>query len=119
MTNKSGRLLNSFGFALKGLKMVLRSQQNIWIHIIVSCLVVVSGFFAKLSANEWCIITLTIILVLSLEIVNTAIEKLVDFISPGFHEQAGIVKDISAGAVLLAATGAIIVGLIIFLPRIF
>ena len=112
-----GRLLNSFGYAVKGLKIVLRSQQNIWIHLTIACIVVVSGFSAKLSATEWCIIVLAIFLVLAMETVNSAIEKLVDFISPGFHEQAGMVKDISAAAVLITAIGAVIVGFIIFIPR--
>lgn len=99
--------------------MVLSTQQNVWIHIVVSCLVMVAGIFARLTAVEWCIIVLTISLVLAMEIMNTAIEKLVDFVSPGFHEQAGLIKDISAAAVLLAAAGAVIAGLIIFVPKVF
>jgi diacylglycerol kinase len=110
--------IKSFGNAFRGLKLVMASEKNFRIHIFVACVVIMAGFFAKLTANEWCIIMVTIILVLVLEIMNTAIEKLVDFVSPGFHEQAAWVKDISAAAVLLAATGAVITGLIIFLPKI-
>ncbi|MCX6306362.1 MAG: diacylglycerol kinase family protein [Bacteroidetes bacterium] len=113
------KVLKSFGFAFNGLRMVLSTQQNVWIHIVVSCLVMVAGIFARLTAVEWCIIVLTISLVLAMEIMNTAIEKLVDFVSPGFHEQAGLIKDISAAAVLLAAAGAVIAGLIIFVPKVF
>lgn len=114
-----GKLLKSFGYAFKGLKIVAGSQQNFWIHIIVACIVVICAILLKLNVVEWCIIVLCIFVVLALEILNTAIEKLVDFVSPGFHQQAGIVKDISAAAVFLAAIAAVIIGLIIFLPKIF
>jgi diacylglycerol kinase (ATP) len=118
MNHKAGKLINSFKYALKGLKIVSATQQNFWIHIGVACLVVVAGVFASLTVMEWCIIVITIFLVLTMETFNTAIEKLVDFISPGFQEQAGAVKDISAAAVLLAAIGAVIAGMIIFIPKV-
>lgn len=109
-------MLKRFGYALKGLKVVLH-QQNFLIHLAVAALVIIAGFYTGVSSSEWCILILTISLVLAMETINTAIEKLVDFISPGFHVQAGMVKDLSAGAVLLTAVGAVIVGLIIFLPK--
>ena len=112
------KLLKSFGYAFKGLKRVFVSEQNFRIHLIVAFIVVVSGIFARLTPMEWCIIVTTIFLVLAMEVVNTAIEKLVDFVSPGFQEPAGIIKDIAASAVLLTAIAAVIVGLIIFLPRV-
>jgi diacylglycerol kinase len=115
--NPSGRL-KSFAYAFRGLKIVMTGQKNFRIHISVACIVILAGLYERLTESEWCIIIVTIFLVLALEVVNTALEKLVDFISPGFHEQAAIIKDISAAAVLLAATGAVIIGLIIFLPRI-
>jgi diacylglycerol kinase len=118
MNFNPGKLLKSFGYAFNGLKMVLSSQQNFWIHLVVACFVVGAGMFSNLSASEWCIISIVIFLVLAMELLNTAVEKLVDFVSPGFHEQAGLVKDIAAAAVLLSTIGAVIVGLIIFLPRI-
>ena len=113
-----GKLLKSFGYAFRGLRIVLLSQQNFQVHLCIACLVVAAGIAAGLTAGEWCIILLTIFLVLAMEIVNTAIEKLVDFVSPAYHEKAGIVKDISAAAVLLTAIGAVIVGTFIFLPKI-
>ena len=109
-------MFNRFGYAFKGLKIAL-GQQNFRIHLIVAGLVVVAGFIIGISVNEWGVVILTISLVLAMETMNTAIEKLVDFVSPGFHRQAGMVKDISAGAVLLTAIAAVIVGLIIFIPR--
>jgi diacylglycerol kinase len=117
MNFNPGKLQKSFGCAFNGLKMVLISQQNFRIHIAVIIIVCTAGVFSQLTASEWCIIVMTIFLVLAMETMNTAIEKLVDFISPGFHEQAGIVKDIAAAAVLLSAAAAVIVGLIIFMPR--
>ncbi len=111
-------MYKKFGYALNGLKIVLTTQQNFRIHMVAACIVVTAGFVSGLSATEWCIITTTIFLVLAMEAVNTAIEKLVDFVSPAFHAQAGAVKDISAGAVLLTAVGAVITGIVIFLPRI-
>jgi diacylglycerol kinase len=118
MNLSPAKLLKSFGFAFNGLKLVLGSQQNFWIHLVMAFIVIATGVVSKLTAGEWCILTMAIFLVLAMEVVNTAVEKLVDFISPGFHEQAGIVKDISAAAVLLSAIGAVIVGLVIFLPRV-
>jgi diacylglycerol kinase (ATP) len=112
-----GKLLKSFGFAFKGMGFVIRSQQNFRIHLFVACMVVIAGFFFHITPPEWCIIVLAISMVLAMEILNTAIEKLVDFVSPGFHHQAGIIKDLAAAAVLLTAIGAVIAGIIIFLPK--
>lgn len=117
MKFNAGRFFRSFGFAVKGLGWVFRDQQNLRVHVCVAVLVLIAGSFATLTPPEWCILVTVIFLVLAMEVMNSAIEKLVDFISPGHHEQAGIVKDISAGAVLLTAIGAVIVGMIIFLPK--
>lgn len=117
MNLNPGKLIKGFGYAFKGMNMVVGTQQNFRIHIIISCMVVMAGIFVKLTSVEWCIIVLTISMVLAMETLNTAVEKLVDHISPGFHKQAGMVKDIAAAAVLLTAIAAAITGLIIFLPR--
>jgi diacylglycerol kinase len=84
----------------------------------VTIMVVIAGLMLKVSGIEWSILIGFIALVLSLELVNTSIEKLVDLISPDYHQQAGLVKDISAGAVLIAAIAAVIAGLTIFLPKV-
>ena len=112
-----GRLIKGFGYAFKGLRIVFGSEQNFRIHLGVATIVVISGIFAHLSAVEWCILVTIISLVLAMELINTAIEQFVDLVSPGYHRQAGIVKDISAAAVLLTAVAAVIIGLIIFLPK--
>jgi diacylglycerol kinase len=109
--------LMSFTYAFRGLGVVLSQGHNFRIHLAVACIVVPAGLVARLTAIEWCIVVLSIFLVLAMEVMNTAIEKLVDFVSPGFHRRAGAVKDISAAAVLLTAIGAVIAGMIIFLPR--
>jgi diacylglycerol kinase len=112
------RRLFSFVYAFNGLFFTFRSQLNFRIHIIVGCIVVLCGLIIHLTATEWCILTLAIGLVLSMEALNTAIEQLVDHISPEYHKQAGTVKDIAAGAVLISAITAIVTGLILFLPKI-
>lgn len=111
-------MFKTFTYAIRGLKTVFLSQLNFRIHAGVACLVTLCGIIAGLTPAEWCIIVLAVFLVLATEAVNTAIEKLVDLVTPGFHELAGMVKDIAAGAVLLTVIGAVIAGLIIFLPRI-
>ncbi|MFZ4523070.1 MAG: diacylglycerol kinase family protein [Bacteroidales bacterium] len=111
------KLIKGFGFAFNGLKIVFSSEQNFRIHLVAATLAVITGIFVHLSEIEWCIIVTSIFLVFAMEIMNTAIEKLVDLVSPGFHRQAGIVKDISAAAVLVTAMAAVITGLIIFLPK--
>ena len=112
----SGRL-RSFVFAFKGLRFVIRSQHNFLIHLVIAFIVVFAGLACRLNGTEWCMIVLAMSLVFSMEVMNTAIENLVDLVSPGHHEQAGMVKDIAAGAVLIAAVSSVIVGLIIFIPK--
>jgi diacylglycerol kinase (ATP) len=109
--------IKRFGFAWKGLK-IAAGQQNFRIHLLAALAAVGFGIILHISPAEWCFVVAAIFMVMAMESMNTAVEKLVDFISPGYHEQAGQVKDISAAAVLLAAIGAAVTGLIIFLPKI-
>ena len=109
--------LRSFVYAFNGLKFILRSQLNFRIHLIAGFIVILCGFWARLNATEWCILMVVMGLVISMEAMNTAIEQLVDFVSPDYHKQAGIVKDIAAGAVMLAAITAVVTGIILFLPK--
>lgn len=108
--------IKSFHYAFNGIAVVFRSQYNFLIHLSVLSFVVFAGFFFQISPVEWCMLLLASALVLSLEIVNTAMEFLVDFVSPEYHEKAGIIKDLSAAAVLIASGFAVITGLIIFVP---
>lgn len=106
-------------FALSGLKEVIRTERNFQIHLIATCLVIVCGKFVRLSKIEWAIILLTISLVLITEIINSVIEKLIDYFKPDIHPKAKVIKDMSASAVLVAAFASIVIGLIIFLPKLF
>ncbi|HTH30540.1 MAG TPA: diacylglycerol kinase family protein, partial [Lacibacter sp.] len=94
------------------------SEVNMRIHVAEAVLACIAGFYFNLSAVEWTIIILCIVLVISFELINTAIEELCNMIHPEQHPVIKKIKDISAGAVLLAATGSVIAALIIFLPKI-
>lgn len=110
---------DSFRYAFQGLADLLRSQPNARIHLAMSIVVVLAGFYFNISRTEWVALVLCIALVFALEAVNTALEYLTDLVSPDFHPLAGKAKDAAAAAVLLAAAAAVVVGLIIFLPKIF
>ena len=110
-------MFKRFGYAFKGLHVVLYTQQNFRIHLGILIAVVAAGFWLKISLAEWCVVCCASVAVLALETMNTAIEKLVDLVSPQFNKEAGIIKDLAAGAVLIAAIGAVLAGIIIFLPK--
>lgn len=112
------RLFRSFGFALKGISSVFSSEPNMKIHVGISVFVVLMGFLLRISANEWLVCILCMGLVFSAEMFNTAIETVVNLVSPEKNPLAGKAKDISAGAVFLTAVMSVAVGVIIFLPKI-
>ncbi|MFN0174291.1 MAG: diacylglycerol kinase family protein [Saprospiraceae bacterium] len=109
---------SSFRYAFQGLVDLFKSQANARIHGAAAAAVVLAGFYFQISRTEWIAVTLCILLVFSLEAMNTAIEYLTDLVSPDFHPLAGKAKDVAAAAVLLAALGAVLVGLLIFLPKV-
>lgn len=111
--------LDSFRYAFKGIADLFRHTPNARIHLFVTICVIIAGFFFHITHIEWCILILCIALVLAAEAANTAIEYLTDLVSPDHHPLAGKTKDVAAAAVLLAAIGAAIVGLIIFLPKLY
>lgn len=110
--------IRSFGYAGKGIRMVFGSEANMKIHIAISIFVILMGFLFHISASEWIMCLLCMGLVMSMEMMNTAIETIVDFVSPEFHSMAGKAKDIAAGAVLICAITSVVVGLLIFLPKV-
>ena len=112
----SGRV-RSIRCALQGIRTMLCSQHNAWVHAIATLSVVLAGLFLDLQSSEWCWITLATISVWTAEALNTAVEFLTDVASPEFHPLAGKAKDVAAGAVLIAASGAVIVGLFVFGPK--
>ncbi len=112
------RLLKSFKFAFKGIGFYLQSGGNVLIHLIASVIVIVLGFIFQINTTDWIVLILCIGMVLGAEALNTSIEELTNFVSPEYHEQAGKVKDLAAGAVLIISMMAAIIGLIIFIPKI-
>jgi diacylglycerol kinase (ATP) len=118
MSLKPIREWHSVVYASRGVAVVFRTQHNAWLHAIATGAVVGAGFFAGLSRLEWCAIVLAMMGVWTAEALNTAIELVVDLVSPDIHPLAGRAKDVAAGAVLIAACGAAIVGLMVFAPHI-
>lgn len=114
--NELRKRINSFGYAFKGIASLLKKEHNAWIHCIAIVVVTLAGLHFGITRTEWCIVCLCFGMVLAAEGFNTAIERLVDLVSPDFHPVAGDVKDVAAGAVLICAIAAAIIGLIIFIP---
>jgi diacylglycerol kinase len=109
--------VRSFRFAFLGIWQFFRNENNAKVHLLATVVVLLAGYYFRLSPNEWLWIVAAIALVWITEAVNTAIEKLVDLVSPHFDPRAGAIKDLAAGAVLLAALAAVIIGLLIFWPH--
>lgn len=112
------QMLRSFRYAFRGILFMVKTQHNFWIHLTIAVLVIIAGFLFCISLTEWILVVFAIGLVLSAETFNSAIEQLTDLASPDFHPQAGRVKDLAAGAVLLTAMAAALIGLLIFVPKI-
>lgn len=109
--------MRSFRFALAGLAYLLRTQGNARIEVAIGLLAIAAGVLLGLSAPEWGVLVLTICLVLILEGINTAVELAVDLASPEMHPKAKAAKDLAAGTVLIAAVGSVVVGVLLFGPR--
>lgn len=116
--HKNHPLAESIGYALEGLKFAFIGGRNFKIQLGFAILITILGFVLKISSSEWLILVLTITIVLILELINTTIETVVDMISLKFHPLAKIAKDVAAGAVLISSIGSIVIGTLIFLPKI-
>jgi diacylglycerol kinase (ATP) len=119
MTFTPGGRWRSLRCAVRGVGELLRTQHNAWLHAIATGLVLAAGLSVGLSRLEWCAIVLAMMAVWTAEAVNTAIEIAVDVASPAADPLAGRAKDIAAGAVLISACGAVIVGTLVFAPHFF
>ncbi len=108
--------LRSFGYAFRGLKFMLKTQHNAWIHLAATIAVIAAGIWMNLSFYDWRWIIFAIGFVWVAEIVNTAFEHLCNVVQPEFHASVKAAKDVAAGAVLVAAFTAVILGLLVFLP---
>ena len=109
----------SFTYAWSGFKELLRTEHNTWVHLVLSIIAVILGLIFNIALGEWSAIVICITMVWTAEIFNTCIEKILDFISTERHPEIKKIKDMAAAAVLIASWAAIIVGAIIFIPKIF
>ncbi|MES2559532.1 MAG: diacylglycerol kinase family protein [Bacteroidota bacterium] len=115
--NKISQLIKSFGYAIKGITAAVRMEQNMQIHLIAVIVVTLAGVWLEVSVAEWMVLVLCFGMVIGGELMNSAIEKLVDLVSPEYHAKAGMIKDMAAGAVLVLALAAAITGGFIFIPK--
>ncbi len=113
------RTVRSFFFAFRGFRYVLRGERNFQIELFVASLVILGMIVFDLSVLEEGVLILCIVWVLTLELVNTAVERIMDVLQPRVHPYARVIKDVMAAAVLVSAGGALLVGMFIFVPRIF
>ena len=118
MNLKNKCLINSFKYACMGIKSAIKSERNMKIHVLATLIVTALGFILGLDPLEWVACIFSIVIVISSEMLNTAIETIVDLVSPNINPLAKKAKDIAAGSVLVMAIGAFLVGLIIFIPKI-
>ena len=112
------RLINSFKYAFEGLKYAFIYEQNLTVHILATILVIILGFLFKISIFEWLVIFLIIGLVIATELINTSIEATIDLVTDEINPLAKIAKDTAAAAVLIFGLTALIVGALIFIPKI-
>ena len=111
----TGRM-KSMTYAYQGAKKLITTEHSVMVQFSLGILMTIAGFYFGITKAEWIFQTFAIGLVLSVEGLNTAVEKMADFIHPNYHERIGFIKDIAAGAVFFAAITAIAVGLIIYIP---
>ena len=116
-TLRSVSLLRSFGFALEGVSYLIRTQRNVRIELVIGAVVLALAAWLRITTLEWAVLVLTVALVLSLEALNTAVELAVTLASPERHPLAKSAKDVSAAMVLIAAIASVVVGLMVFGPR--
>jgi diacylglycerol kinase (ATP) len=107
----------SMGFAFRGAIKLITTEHSVMVQSCLAVVMIIAGFYFEISHEEWLIQILAIGLVLGIEGLNTAVEKVADFIHPEYHERIGFIKDIAAGAVFFAAITAIAIGCIIYIPK--
>lgn len=115
---KKKKLINSFKYAIDGIQAAYKKEQNLKIHTFIMILVIIAGIIFKINRFEWIVCIILFAFVIGAELMNTAIETLVDVIMPEINPRAKFVKDVCAGSVLAFAIGSAIIGLLIFIPKI-
>jgi diacylglycerol kinase (ATP) len=113
------KLMQSFVYASEGVWHALKYNQNLRVHFIVAICVIILAIVLRISGFEMAVLGLTILLVIASEMINSALEEMVDLITTEHRKEAKVAKDVAAGMVLVTSVGSIIVGLLIFLPHIF
>ena len=111
--------IKSVGFAFKGAFLLIRTEASIKIQVFIAIVMTAAGFYYEISNTEWILQIFAIAIVLGIEGMNTAVEKISDYVQPEFDVKIGFIKDISAGAVMLVSIASAIIGLIIYFPKIF
>ena len=106
----------SMGFALKGAFKLITTEHSVMVQSSIAFMMIIAGFYFGISRTDWMFQILAFGLVLGIEGLNTAVEKIADFVHPDYHERIGFIKDIAAGSVFFAAMTAIAIGLMIYLP---
>ncbi len=109
--------LKSVGYAFKGMLILIKTEASIKVQVFIAIVVTVAGFYFEISKTEWIAQIAMIGLVISIEGINTAIEYIADFIHPEYHKKIGLIKDVAAGAVFIASIFAVIIALIIYIPK--
>jgi len=112
----TGRL-KSVKYAYQGALKLITTEHSVMVQFSIGIIMTIAGFYFHISSTEWLVQTMAIGMVMSIEGLNTAVEKIADFIHPNYHERIGFIKDIAAGAVFFAALTAIAIGLIIYIPK--
>ncbi len=112
------KVLKSFVYAWRGIKYCFKKEVNFRVHVLACIVAVAAGSFFSISSTEWLFVIACCTLVLAMEMLNTAIEKMCNIISKEFHPAIKFIKDVSAGAVLVCAIGSVVAGAIIFIPKI-
>lgn len=119
MKGKKKKGIIGLTYALNGLKEAFLRERNFRIHLYITVIVICFSIFFRLSLMEWMFILIMIHIVLICELINSLMERLIDYVKPEYHPQAKIIKDISAAVVLIAAIFSVIIGCMIFIPKIF
>lgn len=110
-------IVRSFKYAFDGIREAFQNERNMKIHFFLMVLAIIIGIILKLSSVEWAILIITIGLVLILEFINTSLEQIVDIVSPERQERAKIAKDVAAAGVLISAVVAVLVAILLFVPK--
>lgn len=111
--------IRGIGIAFRGAFLLVKTESSIQIQVVIAILVTIAGFYYEISNTEWALQILAIGLVLGIEGLNTAVEKMSDYTQPEFDNKIGFIKDVSAGAVMWVSVAAVITGLIIYVPKVF